>query len=180
MLKILTVPNPILRTRVKLVAVVSKRIKKLAQQMAETLIKLKDPPGVGLAAPQVGVNFSLFVFRNKNRITTVINPKLLSHSQEEVLDVRNKHTMLEGCLSIPRYYGKIKRFNDVKISYLDENGKEHLEEFKAPEAIIIQHEMDHLEGKLFVDKLLEQKGKLYKVENPPTGEDKEEMREVEI
>lgn len=177
MYKIITVPNQILRTSVKRVAVVDKKIKKIAREMAETLVKLKDPPGVGLAAPQVGLNLSLFVFKNGNKISTIINPKLIAHSADEVLDVRNKHSMMEGCLSIPLYYGTVKRFSFVTISYQDENGQTHEEKFKMPQAVIIQHEMDHLEGKLFIDKLLWQKGKLYKVEK---HKDKEELVDVEI
>lgn len=175
MLKIITVPHQILRTPTKPVLVVDKRIKKLTQEMAQTLVALKDPPGVGLAAPQVGENLSLFVFKDKNRITTCLNPRLLEHTDKEVLDIRKKHTMLEGCLSIPHYYGALKRFLWVKISYLDENGQEHTEKFSLPESVIIQHEMDHLQGKLFVDRLLSQKGKLYKLDKK-----KGEMEEVEI
>ncbi len=177
MFKIITVPDQILRTKVKPVAVFDKKIKNIAREMTQTLVKLTDPPGVGLAAPQVSLNLALFVFKNGKKITTVINPKLLSHSKDEVLDVRKKHSMLEGCLSIPLYYGTVKRYSAVSISYQDENGQTHEEEFHMPQAVIIQHEMDHLEGKLFIDKLLAQKGKLYKVEKHAK---KEELVDVEI
>ena len=73
----------------------------------------------------------------------------------------------------------MKRYSTVTIAYQDENGQAHQEEFQMPEAVIVQHEMDHLEGKLFIDKLLAQKGKLFKVENPPAG-GKEELVDVEI
>lgn len=179
MLKIVTVPNPILRTRVKLVASVDKKIKKIISAMKQTLLGLKDPPGVGLAAPQVGLNLTLFVFKNKRQITAVINPKILDHADEEVLDIRKKHTMLEGCLSIPQYYGTVKRFSSVTISFLNENGVTQTQKFDMPEAVIIQHEMDHLEGKLFIDKLLKQKGKLYKVERNKE-DNKEELVDVKI
>ncbi|MCL5676081.1 MAG: peptide deformylase [Patescibacteria group bacterium] len=177
MLKIITVPNQILRTPVKPISVVDKKIKNIIKEMTQTLVSLKDPPGVGLAAPQVGLNLSLFVFKNGKKISAVVNPKLISHSDEEVLDIRKKHTMLEGCLSIPYYYGTVKRFSIVTISYLDENGRALTQTFNMPEAVIIQHEMDHLEGKLFIDKLLKQKGRLYKIDK---GSNKEEMEEIEI
>ncbi len=177
MFKIVTVPNQILRTHTKPVGTIDKKIKNIAKEMTQTLVKLTDPPGVGLAAPQVGLNLALFVFKNGKKITTIINPKLISHSNEEVLDVRKKHSMLEGCLSIPLYYGTVKRYGSGIVAYQDENGQTHEEEFKMPQAVIVQHEMDHLEGKLFIDKLLAQKGKLYKVEK---HKEKEELVDVEI
>lgn len=164
MLKIVTVPSKILSTPTKTVSVVDRYIKKICLDMIDTLKKLDNPKGVGLAANQINIPLSIFVFRDKKNIRPIINPRLLSHSDNLSLDQRGKNIMLEGCLSIPYYYGTVKRFNKVKIAFLDRSGKECEEEFSVPEAVIIQHEMDHLAGKLFVEKLLEQKGDLYKID----------------
>jgi peptide deformylase len=176
MYKIVTVPNAILKKPVRKIAEIDNRIKKIAIEMAETLEKLDHPKGVGLAANQVGLDLAIFVFRDHNKIRPIINPQIIWHSNSEVLDQREKNTMLEGCLSIPNYYGTVKRYDRVKISYLDLDGKIREEEFGMPEAVIIQHETDHLNGKLFIEKLLQQKGKLYKYQDNK----KEELVEVQI
>ena len=178
MLKIITAPNKILNKQLKPVQVVDKRIKQIVKEMTETLRNLDNPKGVGLAANQVSIDLAIFVFRQKNRIRPIINPKLISHSEQDVLDVRGKSTMLEGCLSIPKYYGTVKRFDEITIEYLLLDGTTTIETFKMPEAVIIQHEMDHLSGHLFIEKLLSQKGILYKVETNKEGKD--ELVEVEL
>ncbi|MBI3980522.1 peptide deformylase, partial [Candidatus Microgenomates bacterium] len=164
MFKIVTVPSPILREPAKPVDEVDDKIKKIVTEMVETLEKLDNPKGVGLAANQVGLKQTIFVFRNQDVIEPVINPTLLWHSTKQTLDVRKNSTMLEGCLSVPFYYGTVKRYEKIRISYFTLEGKRIEKEFKMPESIIIQHEMDHLSGKLFIDLLLKQKGRLYKVE----------------
>lgn len=178
MLRIVTAPNDILNRQLKPVEIFDRRVVKTVKDMTDTLRQLDNPKGVGLAANQVGINLAIFVFRFKNRIREIINPRLLSHSDNEVLDVRKKNTMLEGCLSVPKYYGTVKRFSEVKIEFHTMDGKIHTETFTMPEAVIIQHEMDHLNGHLFIEKLLIQKGILYKVQKGKNGKD--EMAEVEI
>lgn len=170
-MKIVTVPNPILRKQVKEIKKIDAKVKKIVSDMIDTLEDLDNPKGVGLAANQVGIDLAIFVFRNGKKIEPVINPKLLWHSDLLALDVRKNSTMLEGCLSLPFYYGSVKRFDKVRISYLNLQGETVEKEFKIPEAVIIQHEMDHLQGKLFIDLLLKQKGKLYKINKNKKGEE---------
>lgn len=177
MLKIVTVPNPILREVAKPVSKVDAKVKKIVEEMLETVQNLDNPKGVGLAANQVGLNCSIFVFLNKKKFEPVINPKLIWHSDDVGLDVRKNSTMLEGCLSLPSYYGSVKRYNKVRIRYLNLDGKTVNAEFGMPESVIIQHEMDHLSGKLFIDQLFAQKGKLYKIEK---NKKEEELVEVEL
>ncbi|EKD95785.1 MAG: hypothetical protein ACD_24C00331G0002 [uncultured bacterium] len=177
MFKIITVPNSILREPAKPVDQVDHKIKRIVTEMMETLEKLDNPKGVGLAANQVGLKHAIFVFRNQDVIEPVINPVLLWHSKKQSLDVRKNSTMLEGCLSVPFYYGTVKRYEKIRISYLTLEGKTVEKEFKMPESIIIQHEIDHLTGKLFIDQLLAQKGRLYKVEK---NKKEEELVRVEV
>lgn len=176
MYQIITIPNPILNKPCRKVEKIDDRIREIIKEMTKTLQKLDHPKGVGLAANQVGLGFAVFVFKHGKKIRPVINPKIIWHSDDEVLDERGKNTMLEGCLSIPKYYGSVKRFSKIKLSYLGLDNRQTEEDFEMPEAVIIQHETDHLNGHLFVEKLLQQKGRLYKLEN--NGEEK--LIEVEI
>ena len=159
--KILTSETPSLRRKSKKVSRVDKKIIALVKDMKETLRAQKDPEGVGLAAPQIGKNLRIFVVRlSQNKLITVINPKVLSKSKKSSVD--KKEEILEGCLSIPNLFGPLKRAEKIRIEFLDEKGKKITKEFVGMEAQIVQHEIDHLDGILFVDKLLARKKPLYK------------------
>jgi peptide deformylase len=165
-----------LREVSKPVLKVDKKILRLVQDLKDTLAVQKDPEGVGLAAPQIGVNLRIFAINFKNLKRIVINPEIIeiSNSSPTTRNRKTKSEILEGCLSLPHYYGPLKREDYVKVKYLDENGKEVIEEFKDFDAQIILHEIDHLNGFLFIDRLLEQKKKLYKLD------EKDEWEEVEL
>ena len=172
--KIVGVKDPVLRAVAKPVSKIDKKILELIKEMNATLLAQKDPEGVGLAAPQIGKSFRIFVVNYKNLKRVIINPEVLEISKREKVNTESKKKdILEGCLSLPHYYGPIKRASSVKIKYMDETGKENIEEFVGFNAQIIQHEIDHLNGVLFVDKILEQKAPLYKF-------DGDEWEEVEI
>lgn len=171
--KIIQSGNKKLRQISKPVDKIDKKIEKLIQDLRDTLVVQKDPEGVGLAAPQIGVNLRVFAVSFKSFKRIVINP--------EILDIKNndkkkktKSEILEGCLSLPHYYGPLERESYVKVKYLNEKGEAIIEEFKNFNAQIILHEIDHLNGFLFVDRLLEQKKKLYKLDTT------DEWEEVEI
>ncbi|MBN1168867.1 peptide deformylase [Candidatus Woesebacteria bacterium] len=176
--KIVNVKDPILRKKAKPVKRIDKKIKSLIADLKETLIVQKDPEGVGLAAPQIGKSFQIFAMKPEKKITIVINPKIIwikdvkdkiqksKKGSSNKVKKRNNETepeVMEGCLSLPHYYGPIKKPNRIKISYLNEKGEKVEKIFKDFEAQIIQHEIDHLKGILFVDRLLEQEKPLYKV-----------------
>jgi peptide deformylase len=154
---------------------VDKKVKDLIKDLKDTLAIQKDPEGVGLAAPQIGKNLQVFVCSYKNFNRVVINPKILDISEISKKDKekKSKREILEGCLSLPYYYGPLKRAPKVKVEYLNEDGEKVTEEFKNFDAQIILHEIDHLEGILFIDHLLKEKKPLYKVEN-------DEWEEVEL
>lgn len=171
--KIIQSGNPILRKVSKPVGTIDKKVKGLIQDLKDTLAVQKDPEGVGLAAPQIGVNLRVFVvgFKNLNRV--VINPEIIEIKKTSDKKTKSKSEILEGCLSLPHYYGPLKREALVKLKYLNEEGKEIIEEFKDFDAQIMLHEIDHLNGFLFVDRLLEQKKKLYKLDTDDTWEEVE-------
>ena len=181
MLKIVTVPANVLTQPTKPVVEVDDKIKKIVYEMEKVLTAQNDPPGVGLAANQVGLPYKIFLARfspaRKEPIRVFINPEILTHSKEEQEET-NK-SPLEGCLSLPKYYGLVKRFKWVELKYQDEKGDVKTDKFEDFPAIVIQHEMDHLDGKIFVERILEQKGRIYKI----IGRDKQgkdEWEEVEL
>ena len=163
-----------LRTVSKPVKTFDKKVKGLIQDLKDTLKVQSDPEGVGLAAPQIGTNLRVFAiaFKDLNRI--VVNPEIITIEKGKEKKKSSKNEILEGCLSLPHYYGPLKRESYVKLKYLDENGNEVIEEFKDFNAQIVLHEIDHLNGFLFIDRLLEQKKKLYKLDR------NEEWEEVEL
>jgi len=174
MLKIITVPNQVLLSHTKPVEKIDERIKKIVHDMEKILIAQNDPPGVGLAGNQVGLNISLFLIKpsEKAKVTAFINPTILKRtdlfkdSHKKVRPYKKKKKVkLEGCLSIPRIWGPVKRADRIFLHYQDITGKEHLKWFTGFEAIIIQHEIDHLNGVVFTQRSLEQKGQLYREEN---------------
>jgi len=122
-------------------------IRKLADDMLETMYAA---PGIGLAAVQVDVLKRLIVIdlsENKDAPMCFINPELLAQEGAEKVE--------EGCLSVPGIYADVIRANRIKITALDRNGKPFEQAFEGLMAICVQHEMDHLDGKLFVDYLTE-------------------------
>lgn len=148
-LKILEFPDPKLRTKAVPVGEVDDRIRTLIDDMLETMY---DAPGIGLAATQVDVHERLLVAdvsSDQSEPHALINPVIVEKDGETVSD--------EGCLSVPGYYEPVKRAEHIKVRFLDRDGKEAEMEAEGLLAICIQHEMDHLEGKLFVDYLSEAK-----------------------
>ena len=104
-----------------------------------------DAPGVGLAAPQIGINKNIFVFDAGDGPKVAINPKLE--------DLQGSVVFMEGCLSLPDQYADIERPKEITIEYIDEDKKNIIRKIDGYEARILQHEIDHLSGKLFVDYL---------------------------
>ena len=180
MLKIVTVPNIVLTSPTKPIVVVDEKIKKVISDMEKVLVAQNDPPGVGLAANQVGLDLSIFILKvsEKSKTKIFINPKIINVGSQFIAPKikgvinhaptkksRRKRVKLEGCLSIPRIWGPVKRKDRVFLKYQDISGKEYLKWFTGFESIIIQHEMDHLNGVVFTQRSIEQKGQLYREEN---------------
>jgi peptide deformylase len=178
MLKIVHAPHAVLTKGVRKVQKIDKRIRELVYDMEEALIEQVDPQGVGLAAPQVNVDLAIFIIKPTLKADTqvFINPKILesvksvksvkpaqtdSTDSTGLTDSTKEDIKLEGCLSIPRIWGPVTRNSKVLLEYQDLTGEKHTEWFSGFKAVIIQHEIDHLQGVLFTQRVLEQKGRLY-------------------
>ncbi|WP_417726011.1 peptide deformylase [Roseovarius sp.] len=146
---ILIHPDPRLRKVCTPVPDVSDALRKLSQDMLETMY---DAPGIGLAAPQVGVMERLIVLdcvKDEGatpRPVVMLNPEVLASSDE-------KSVYEEGCLSIPDQFAEVTRPAEVEVRWMDLDGAEHTESFGGLWATCVQHEIDHLDGKLFIDYL---------------------------
>jgi peptide deformylase len=146
---ILIHPDPRLKKVCPTVDEITDDLRKLAQDMLETMY---DAPGIGLAAPQVGVLTRLIVLdcvKGENeapRPMAMINPEVVASSEE-------MNTYEEGCLSIPDQYAEVTRPAEVEVRWIDPEGTEHREGFGGLWATCVQHEIDHLNGKLFIDYL---------------------------
>lgn len=148
-LKILEYPDPRLRTKATPVEVVDDEIRTLIDDMFETMYLA---PGIGLAATQVDVHKRLLVAdvsEGQAEPRAFVNPVILEKDGVEVME--------EGCLSVPGIYERVERAEHVKVRSLDRDGKEVELEAEGLLAVCIQHEIDHLDGKLFVDYLSELK-----------------------
>lgn len=148
-LNILHFPDPRLTTRAAPVDRVDDTIRKLVDDMFETMY---EAPGIGLAATQVDVHQRVIVIdvsEDKDQPLVLINPELLARDGVEEME--------EGCLSVPGIYEKVERADHVRIRALGRDGNEFEMEAEGLLAVCIQHEMDHLEGKLFVDYLSQMK-----------------------
>src|SRR6185436_14276486 len=144
-LPILRYPDPRLHKIAKPVSVFDEEIRKLAANMAETMYAA---PGVGLAATQVDVHKQLIVIdlsETRDQLQVLINP--------QILESRGKSDCEEGCLSVPGIFEKVARAEWVKVRAFDTSGKSFIIEANGMLSVCIQHEMDHLKGRVFVEYL---------------------------
>ncbi|MDH3330000.1 MAG: peptide deformylase [Desulfobulbaceae bacterium] len=153
---IITYPNPVLRQQAKKVTQFDEELKKLAEDMGETMY---DAPGIGLAANQIGVLLQVIVvdvteLDDEKKFKTYVNPVISEGEGSEVDE--------EGCLSVIDYTSQVKRFKKIKFTAQDIEG--NTIEFEAEDRLarIFQHEVDHLHGKLFIDRISTLKRSLYK------------------
>lgn len=142
-MEILRYPNPFLRKKAKAVKKIDEKIRKLIKNMIETM---HAAPGVGLAAPQIGESIRLFVVDTGEGPFAVINPKIKSKS-------KIMQTFEEGCLCLPGIVGPVSRPSKITVEGLDRLGKKITIEADGYLATILQHEIDHLDGIVFIDKV---------------------------
>ena len=147
LLEILQAPHPVLRAKAKPVARVDAALRRLAADMFETMYKA---PGIGLAAPQVGISERLVVLDvadgEERRPMVLVNPEIVWRSGDRA-------TAEEGCLSLPGQFADVTRPQAVKVRFLDDHGTEQELDTDGLLARCVQHELDHLDGILFVDHL---------------------------
>ena len=147
--KILFVPHPILRQKAEFLKKITIKDVDIAKRMTDLMLKA---PGVGLAANQIGILKRIVTVniadekKQKDKIYSLFNPNIISYSKKKIL-------MEEGCLSLPKQYAEIERSVEIKVEYFNSQNEKIVEKKKGFEARILQHEIDHLNGKLFVDYL---------------------------
>lgn len=179
---ITTVPNTILTSPAKRVAKIDKKILRIVETVKSALVTKDSPKGVGLAAPQIGIALRIFITRptESSPIDVYINPEITRASREIGEIVRpdegkpslRREKKLEGCLSIPNVWGYLKRPKKVRLKFMNLSGKIQEKEFTGFMATIVQHETDHINGILFTQRVLEQKEKLYEIEEDEKGDEK--------
>ena len=149
-LKVYEYPHPVLKQKAEKVAKVDDEIRNFLDDMLETMY---DAAGVGLAAPQVGVSKRIVVIDvahpdegEEHNPIYLVNPEIIWHSDEE-------SCQYEGCLSVPDQSAEVSRYKQVRVQYLDYNGKEAEIMAEGLLAIALQHEIDHLDGILYIDRI---------------------------
>jgi peptide deformylase len=163
---IVTLPEPNLRKRSHKVGVITEEIKKLIKDMTDATIDWENSrdheAAVGLAAVQVNQLFRVFIIRNdfenteNKKFTVFINPEIVKKIGPMVEDY-------EGCLSVPDVYGKVERYESVKVKALDENGQSFRVTAHGYLARILQHEVDHTQGIVFIDHIKNKKEAFYRL-----------------
>lgn len=136
-------PDPILFEKAKAVDKITDDIKQQAQRMEKLMI---DASGVGLAAPQIGISNRVIVVKIDDEVLTMVNPLILS--------AKHYFYTSEACLSLPGIIGDVRRARQVRVLYTDLNGETIIRDFKDAKAVCVQHEIDHLDGILFVYKAI--------------------------
>jgi peptide deformylase len=154
--RILTADEPIMRERTKKVSMFDGSLHRLLEDMLETM---RDAPGVGLAANQVGVPLQVAVIEIDGNVTELVNPEIVKGSGEQI--------DWEGCLSIPGYVAEVTRAARVTVKARDRHGKEFRVKGEELLARALQHEIDHLNGKLYID-YLESLEELVRVSETPS------------
>jgi peptide deformylase len=156
LMRIYHYPEPVLAQKAEPVDDINDTIKQLAYDMAETMYAA---PGIGLAAPQVGVSQRLIVL---DCSSSDEEPQLIIAVNPQIVESEGESFEEEGCLSVPGYYCKIKRSAEVTVRFLDLEGAEQTLATDGLLAVAFQHEIDHLDGVLFVDHLSSLKRTLFK------------------
>ena len=149
MLNILTIPKHEKTLRQKSTQldpslILSNKTQKFFDELGQTMLKAD---GVGLAAPQIDKLIQVIAININQQAQILINPKITKKSWSKTI-------LEEGCLSVPNIYGKVKRHKKIRVEYLDCQGQTHKSKFKNFIARVIQHEIDHLNGILFIDKII--------------------------
>ncbi len=156
-IKIYQYPEQILRQKTTKIDRFDSNLEKLVEDMAETMY---DAPGIGLAAPQIGQSVKLIVVdttedkEGEKQYMPLINPEIIAHEGNQVDE--------EGCLSVPELTANVQRYLKVTVAYQDLQGQAHQLTTDNRFAVVLQHEIDHLNGILFIDHLSPLKRNLYK------------------
>lgn len=159
-MQVVIAPSEALRIKTKPVKKINQVLLQTLKEMIKLTKSFHDPEGVGLASTQVGLKERFFIAKNGQKFQAFINPQILSSGKKS-------KKYFEGCLSIPNYWGEVNRAAQIKVSFQDEEGQTVTKTLTGVPAWIFQHEIDHLDGKLFPDRVLQQQGRFFKF----TGKD---------
>ena len=140
--KVLRFPNPVLRKKARSIKRITPEIRQLIDELVETM---RAAPGVGLAAPQIGESVRVIVADIGNGVIALINPKIIT--------IQGKQTFTEGCLSLPGVEAPVTRAAKVTVKGMDKSGEQVTIEAKDLMATVLQHEIDHLDGHVFIDRV---------------------------
>lgn len=157
---VLTYPNPILKQEAGEITELTDKVKEVIRDLKDTM--LASGHSTGIAAPQIGELCRIVVFdasrngkcKENNGLTVMVNPEIVKH--EGMLTFR------EGCMSVPDFTGNVNRAQRVVVHYLDEEMNPRIIDTSGFEAVLIQHETDHLDGILFVDRVISKRTDLFK------------------
>lgn len=156
--KIYQYPEPVLRKETKRVETFNDELAQLARDMAETMY---DAPGIGLAAPQIGESIKLIVVdtsrgdeEEERAFLALVNPEIVAHEGNQIDE--------EGCLSVPELTSNVQRYKKITVAFQNLQGEPHEISTEDRFAVVLQHEIDHLNGILFIDHLSPLKRSLYK------------------
>lgn len=169
-LEIVALPDERIRQKSLEVTTFDKSLEELVKNLMETAAAQSEPQALGLAACQIGVARQVFVARIQNKFRTFVNARIGKKSKDE-------SALLEGCFSTKGIYGHVMRPTEITVVAQDVHGKKIRRSYKGLPAKIIQHEIDHAQGILFIDHVHEQNGKLFRVEKGKDG--KEQLVEVD-
>jgi peptide deformylase len=156
--QVLTYKEPSVRERSVLVPADEITTKEFQDYLDKLIKTMHVEDGIGIASPQIGINKRVFIAHIKHQDIAFINPEIIK-SSEATIETE------EGCLSVPGVYGIVKRPKRVTITALDRHGRKMEFDLKNTEAVIVQHELDHLDGVLFVDKMTEVTRGTYSITN---------------
>lgn len=175
-MKLIKYPHPTLRKKAKPIVKITPKIKKFSEKLLLTLVPKKGKPqGVGLASNQVNSLYRIFVVLMPDKKYQVcLNPEIIKTGKKTLACLPKKNQFLEGCLCFPGYYGFVDRPAKIKVKYLTLEGLEKKASLAQPYASYFAHELDHLNGILFIDHITShqkiyqtnQKGQLKLVDNP--------------
>lgn len=171
MTQFIALPNRRIRQTSEQVKDFGPNLQKLIDELIAVSLAQKDPPALGMAAPQIGVFKRVFVALMRNKFKPFVNPQIKKFGKGET-------ALLEGCFSIHGIYGHVMRPSEIDIEAQDRYGKPIKVHLKGLAAKIFQHEFDHLSGKLFIDCIGEQNGKLFRTQKDKEG--KETLVETSI
>lgn len=167
--EIVALPNQTIRNKSLAVAGFDESLRSIISDLIETSEIQTDPPALGMAAPQIGIFKRAFVARIRNKFRPFVNPKITKISPEET-------SLMEGCFSVKGLYGQVMRPSEIEVEYQDTFGKKVKGKLKGLPAKIFQHELDHLNGVLFIDHVDTQNGKMFRPKKNKDG--KEEFIEI--